>query len=159
MNNKLTIFIGKMGSGITLGAVIYIIDAKKDNKKLKIISNATLNDIIYKKFNLSKMSIYKNNLILIDNIEFIIDNIKFKSNSNRIKSFLKMCENNEVIITTHHLDYLNPVIQTKITKTVICSFRKKKNELFLVVDDKKYLLIKNVSQYFKYYNTKEIIKI
>jgi len=49
---RVTLYSGLIGSGMTLAAITHVIELKKANPELEIISNIKLYNIDYKTFNL-----------------------------------------------------------------------------------------------------------
>jgi len=89
---RVTLYSGLIGSGMTLAAITHVIELKKANPELEIISNIKLYNIDYKTFNLEDIvkdfpKLY-NKVILLDNAYITLDSRLSQSRINKLLVYL-----------------------------------------------------------------------
>jgi len=156
--NSLIEIHGRMGEGKTLSAIAMIVLSKFEN----IVSNINLSGIKHEMFNISNLFEYKNSLILWDMAEFQINDRKlYDKIHDNLLGFLEGLkeENNHLILTIEDKYSLVPEVRDLVDMSIITHFDRLHDVVKLRAKSHSgvdYINLGGVSQYFKYYETREI---
>lgn len=176
--------VGEFGSGKTAYATYTGIEFLKNNPTCNLFTNYPLKNLgelatRWKQFNFSDISEdvipdrYSNGLMIIDEIQEGADAYDFMKSKNRNKSkFINQIRKNDLqlMLITPNLDFIDSRIRKVCNyfvimdemeiEGIITAWWYKKNPISSGFDTFKYPkpVVKDISTYFKYYDSKHIIR-
>lgn len=179
VNNGFYMAIGQQGSGKTLFITKLLVDSYNNRK---IYSNYTLYGLPYTKITLNRDSaedvpklfdmlkdnpdIFNDSIILIDEIHLDLDSRDFmKNNQRQIQVFFSQLRKRNILLlaTTQYIMHVDIRVRRQLKN--VFDMTHVKDNIFQVITSKvdgyyteeinRYFL--NLSYYYKYYDTKEII--
>jgi len=160
-------FIGELGAGKTLNAVLWSQYLKKiSNNKLKIYSNFYIYDA--ERFNtVEELLNINNSIIVYDEIHSDINSRIWWKNTDIINFFLQLRKrNNFLIFTTQNIKQVDVRLRNITTFLFYCLKRNNKIRVYIfdfqnnVLKNNYYLDLKELKEnkFFDLYNTFEVVK-
>ena len=165
---RFTVYVGRVGSGKTLGAVIHLYKLSKTHPELSLVSNHHLTGIPYEPFDIDKLNTYKDKIVFIDLVETYSSSRKYKDSVWKVKFFLDRIKNNNCYLITTSPDtsyfsapilvHISTIVDTRYYRGPHPQLRLARLTLKSRKHSIKFYLLKGVKRYFKFYNTREIIR-
>jgi hypothetical protein len=158
LRSNFTVVYGEQGSGKTLAVVALLALSGARN----IVSNTRLYKLIYNKFELDKLFDYEGKIIFWDMMEYTATS-KFDKYYDNIMGFLNELEenNNHLIIIEQDKNAIEPDIRKLVDMWIMPHYMQTHDAVQLYISRKGenkpiFVNLGNVSQWFKYYNTKDM---